>query len=524
MLRVAAIFKDGMVLQRNSTNRIWGQSDADYVELSVEGNVTRTKVSQGKWSIDLEVGMSDTPLVIHIRNQKENLGETGESLEIKDVLLGEVWLAGGQSNMELELKDSKDGRQVALQAAYDKIRFYNVPKCPVVDEELAQCERTSCWKRAVGAECLDMSAVAFYFAATLYEELQVPIGIIDCYWGGTSATCWVSPDALKNVTEVKDYLDSWEEVYRTKSDEQYWAEMAECQREFEETGVWPWPQPRGRLSPFRPYGLYESMIKRVAPYGIRGVIYYQGEEDYSRSSFYRKLNSAVIRQWREDFSTQAGSGDEICFLLTQLPMYRENGVGDDGNWAVLRRQQELCALENKNAGMAVLVDCGEFGNIHPVNKRTPGMRLALQALDLAYHVRRNCCNMIVTQVSFEGNCCRLTLENTYGAICYQETHGIELTAEKESTLQPAAPDGNGQIYGFEISDSGTDFYRPRVSVSGDKIVLTGYDNSKVSHVRYGWFNYGVANLYNASGMPLVPFYYRKSGDSESREGEFVNVL
>lgn len=525
MLKLNAIFKDGMILQRNSSVCVWGESDAEYVEVDFGGAKYPTKADGGRFSVNITTSASDEAMRMIILAKNHPDDEAKERVEINDILLGEVWLAGGQSNMELELQNSLNADEVMRKADYDRIRFYNVPKIPVVGEELIQSEQHTCWKKVRAADCRDMSAVAFYFAKKLYEELNVPIGIIDCYWGGTSATCWVSDKQLESVEKVRDYINEWQQICEEKSDEQFDAELNKFNSEFnawqdkvnelkadnpqiewskinEIAGPCPWNPPRGRKSPYRPFGLYESMISRIVPYGLRGFIYYQGEEDGGRADYYSELNTAVIRQWRRDFGN-------LPFYITQLPMFIADGAEDDKSWAVLRQQQELCGRLNDDVGVAVICDCGEYDNIHPVDKEIPGNRLALLAL---LHTYKSDCgrdNMTVSGSDFNGKSCELEFANTYGRICCGCSDGKTLTARSRREILEDGAVPSGKIFGFEVSGDGEHFHIPSISIKDNKIILSCDNTSEITHVRYGWFNYGVANLYSKEGMPLMPFMITK---------------
>lgn len=525
-MELAAIFKDGMVLQQNQKNRILGKSvDEEIIEIDFDGKKYCTKGKNGEWAITIEPVAVGGPYEMAIKSSFN-----GEMV-LKDILVGEVWFAGGQSNMELELQNSDDGKNVCQNSDYDWIRFYNVPKYAKLDDGLLEEEEHTLWKKASGMQCADMSAVAFYFAKNIYEVLRVPVGIIDCYWGGTSATCWFSRNMISDVPEVMDYIEEWDEVIANKSDEQYEAEMKEYDDRYqawnsrveklradkpditweeinETAGICPWPQPMGGGSPFRPFGLYESMVKRVAPYGIKGFLYYQAEEDWSRASYYEKLNQAVIEQWREVFSYDEKK--DIPFLITQLPMYIAKGEEDVHNFARLREQQSLTAEHNSNVGLAVLIDCGEFDNIHPTDKETPGKRLAFQALGKVYGKIEKYDSMKVEHVNFFEETAIVSFLNTYGEIRARFTDKVSLTAKREDSEVPAKVLSSDKIFGFEISGDGKVFYPANVLVVGEKIKISSEKVSRPVALRYGYTDFGVVNVYNAAGLPLAPFVWNKN--------------
>lgn len=497
MLRTAEIFGNNCVLQRNKKNVIWGMTDTnEKITIRFLDRSYETKPDEkGFWRIELEPHKEGGPYTMYIAS-----GE--EKIHYLNIYIGEVWLAGGQSNMELALRDSDDGVLVSKTSDRPLIHFFNVPKISSKKDPMYQQEwENASWKQAFGEQTGDMSAVAYYFACRLQDSLDVPIGIIDCYWGGTSALCWMSEDMIATDADAKKCFDEYYDAVKDQTEEEFDALMAAYQKEYdgwnervqrqreikpditweelhEIAGLCPWPQPAGKKSPFRPCGLYHTMVEKVIPYGIKGFIYYQGEEDWNRSSFYHKLNSMVIRQWRKDF----GQG-ELPFYLVQLPMYIAKGEEDDKNWCILRQQQEMVTEENPNTGMAVIIDCGEFDNIHPTDKKTPGTRLALQALGKTYHIVSKYESMFIDQVQTVGDEMVLSFQNTYGGII-----------AKGDTL-----------LGFEISEDGSKYENADARIDADKIIVSAEGVKAPSYVRYAWTNFGKVNIYNQAGLPLAPF-------------------
>ena len=522
-MKLASIFKDGMILQRNRQNRIWGtSSENEIVKIEFAGKIYITKGSyksdERVWHIDLLPQREGGPFEMVVTGSEE--------VVIKDILIGEVWLAGGQSNMELELQNSDDGKSICKNSDFNEIRFYNVPKVADMDKVSEEEEKTR-WKSAKGDNCLDVSAVAYYFAKKLYNKLNVPIGIIDCYWGGTSATCWGDSKRFEDIEGAKDYLKEWDDVISTKSDEQYQKEMDEYNAEYnawnarvekmreedpkvtwevinEKAGLCPWPQPMGSKSPFRPFGLYETMVKRVVPYGVRGFIYYQAEEDWSRSKCYNLLNEAVIDTWNRDFNIF--DEEKMPFLLTQLPMYIAKGEEDNKTFAALRSAQSKVARDNDNVEMACIIDCGEFDNIHPTDKKTPGERLARIALGKVYGMDEVYKNMRIKEAKFNGEEILVEFENTYEDIRVRYSNGEFFTANVKDEISVFDIDKNEKfkIYGFKVSEDGKDFKECDVNIRGKEVYLHAHGVKKPAYISYAWTDFGVANLYNKAGLPLEP--------------------
>lgn len=500
MLTKAAVFSDHMVLQRHRPIPVWGGAEpGETVAVSLNGAaVSGTAGSDGQWRVLLPAQEAGGAYTLEIR------GDSGQ-LALHDVMIGDVWFAGGQSNMEMALCDCRNGKQAAETSRCPNLRFYNVPKRAVPDEELSRMESESSWQVCTPETSGSMSAAAYFFARRVMENQRIPIGIIDCYWGGTSVSCWMSRAQLEQSRAGQRYIDHYAALVGDKTDAQYQREMEDYNADWEawntrvqarrakdpeatwevlnrECGVCPWPQPAGNQSPFRPAGLYECMVRRVAPYALRGFLYYQGEEDEARHADYGIMLSALIDQWRSDW------GDwELPFLLVQLPMYcsREEHEAhlDSKHWAALRDQQWKISRTVRNTGIAVLADCGEFDNIHPLDKQTVGYRLALQALAKVYGEPVAADAPRLRAVEKDGSRMILRFTDTAGG--------------------PAAK--NGRPEGFELAGADGVYHPAHAEIQMDSVVVWSDGIAVPETVRYAWTNYGAAGLYGASGLPAVPF-------------------
>ena len=192
-------------------------------------------------------------------------------------------------------------------------------------------------------------------------------------------------------------------------------------------------------------------------------------------------------------------------------MYIEGDAIDDKSWCILRSQQEKCCFENENVSMAVLIDCGEKDNIHPIDKKKPGNRLAITVLDLVYCGENHEGYMSINKVDFMQNVCKLHFNNKYDAVCYKKTDGVILTADIEELI-PISSGCTDEIWGFEISNNSVEYYRPQVLVKNGTILLIGRGDDPILNVRYGWYNFGVVNVYNSKAMPLAPFCITKGNE------------
>lgn len=493
---VAPIFSNHMVLQRDKEIRVWGEGkDNEVVTVSLVGHIVETVVKNNRWMVNLPSLKAGGPIALTITcgNQK---------IEFTDILIGDVWLAGGQSNMELELQNSKDGKEALKNANHSNIRIYNTLRHSFLDENAIEAEKNNMWQVCSSNTAGTMSAVGYYFAKELKDELDVPIGIIGCNWGGTSATAWISHKSLELDKDANQYILNYEDemkkyeciddyekakaqnvidydTWKTIADRLYeerpdilWSEVLEI------AGDCPWPEPMGPKSPFRPAGLYETMLQRIVPLSLKGFIYYQGESDDNNPTKYAKLLTMLIEQWRRDFKDY-----ELPFLFVQLPMYISTGDTDKKHWAILREQQMQVHKTIKNTGLAVALDLGEFNNIHPLDKESVGHRLALQAL---YHVYGN--NI-----------------DPYGPLYKSmDIHNNEIILTFDHVDDGFVLVGD-EVNGFEIAGEDQVFYQGNGKVQNDKIIVHSEEVKNPRFVRYQWTNWDKVSLFNQKGLPLAPF-------------------
>ncbi|MDR1668701.1 MAG: sialate O-acetylesterase [Oscillospiraceae bacterium] len=494
-VKLAAVFSDHMVLQRGKAFPVWGQgADGAPVTVRNRGIERTAAVKDGRWRVIMPPQDAGEPCTLSVR-----CGD--EEIVLEDVLFGDVWLAGGQSNMEWPLSGAKDGLAEAEAARDTRLRFYNVPKCAYTGAKLEEAERGARWQICTGEDAKDVSAVAYWFAKEIRAEVGVPVGIVGCNWGGTSAAAWMSRERLYKMVSGRSYAEDYARRGGDKSEEEYARDMAEFDRvhnawKEKSDAIWaknpktpwrdivaacgetPWPPPPGPTSPFRPSGLYETMLSRVAPLALKGFLYYQGEEDWNRSADYYDWMCALIGQWRQDFRD-----DELPFLFVQLPMYDtsesiENGwVSED--WPRLREAQLQVSRFVRGTGLAVIPDCGELDNIHPADKEPVGHRLALHALKRVYGREADADAPVARLIERFGSELRVTFDKP-----------LELRGE--GLFEVAGENGvyhNGGV----------------VRVNGDTLTVSAEEVSEPCALRYAWRAYCAAPLYGANGLPVSPF-------------------
>ena len=496
MFTLAPLFGNDAVLARNKEIRVFGTAD--------EGAKLRATLKDA-FGITLAEAVCEAEGGRFLLRLKPQEAQTGCSLTVtdgketvmsSDIAIGEVYFAGGQSNMELELQNADEGPELIEKHLDHDLRYFNVPKKPFWDESVEEAEAASHWESIRPGYGKDMSAVAYFFAAKLRQKLNVPVGVIDCYWGGTSVTCWMDEVALRRTAEGQRYLAEYAEKTAGKTMEAYleeekvfnatqekWNAAANAMRQENPDITWPeinaalgqnpWNPPLGPGSAYRPAGLVETMLKRVVPATLTGILFYQGEEDSGRSNCYDELLVSAVKRWRELFMDE-----ELPFLNVQLPMWISSDGVEDGCWGRFRHAQERAWKLLKNSGMAVLIDCGEYDNIHPTDKRTPGERLYEQALTVVYGEKGQ-------------ESPRATGKYTVGGTL-TVTLTAPVTAQGEETLlEIAGPDGR--------------YARAQVSVEGDKLRLTAPEVAHPVAARYAHVNWGKVQLFGENGLPLAPF-------------------
>jgi sialate O-acetylesterase len=502
VLQTPPIFSDNMVLQRGKPVRVWGSgSEGETVRVRWECGENSveavTRVYHCEWSLmlpPLAAGLHGE-LVITDRNTE---------IRFRNVVTGDVWFAGGQSNMEMELINCRDGEAELAACENPDIRFFQVVKRAVIDEDFLREESQSKWQVCVPQTAAMLSAAAYFFARKIKTDMGVPIGIINCSWGGTSISTWMSREQLERSRAGQRCIDDYAAMVGGKTDAQYYAEMeaydaqwrawdnrVRARREQEpdvswetlnkECGPCPWPQPAGSPSPYCPTNLYKTRIRRVVPFTLKGFLYYQGEEDWSRAADYDELMYYLIDQWRRDWGDYT-----LPFLFVQLPMYASREDVEAGlpseNWCVLRENQYRASQKIAHTGMAVIIDCGEYENIHPLDKQTVGFRLALQALQKVYGRDIEADGPLFSWAQAEGGALRLHFDHAQS--------GLEF---------------RGDPAGFEIAAVSGPYFPAEAVIDGDCVIVRSDKVKEPQRVRYAWIQYGPTPLFAQNGLPAMPF-------------------
>ena len=515
MLKTAPIFTNNMVLQREKCIAVWGETDSrEEIKVSLGENIAVVKAKEdGSWSVKLPSMCAGGPyeLCICVGTDK---------ICFENVMIGEVWFAGGQSNMELELQNSLNGKEAAAAADNPMIRYFTVPHVGFFGEEMEAADAANSWHACTPDKAGACSAVGYYFAKELAKELGVSVGIISCNWGGTSAACWMDEEAIVQKADTKIYMDEYNQAMEGKTLEEYLKEKEEYDKYYEEwnkrveeyysthqdpsweevcnyAGENRWPGPVGPRNEYRPTGLYHAMLQRICPYTLRGFLYYQGEQDDSKPRIYYSLLQSLVQKWRNDWED-----DRLPFLCVQLPMFKNKGEKDFKNWPLIREAQMRLFETVKNTGIAVILDCGEFNNIHPLNKETVGNRLALQAMAQVYDKDVSAFGPIYRSYEVFGKQIKITFDYAEGGIVYKKDTSPGLEPEQSET-------------GFEIAGEDKVFVPAQIQVEENVVTVSADTVENPCYVRYAWTNYGPVTMFGKNGIPMAPF--RTSRDDETAD-------
>lgn len=481
-VKLPAVFSNNMVLQQGTRVAIWGWADPDeQVTITLGGQRGTARADrQGQWKTALGPFEAGGPFEMTVAGRN--------SITLHDILVGEVWVCSGQSNMEMsvgrEMPGWKSGvlnfEQEIASAHYPRLRMFTVKKT-VAGQPRQDVEGQ--WEEASPVTVAHFSAVAYFFGRELFETLGVPIGLIHTSWGGTPAESWMSKAALESDPEFKPILDKWNETssgyakqlneFQKQLDD--WKEVAQ-QAEAAGKPIPPAPTLPGdpRSSPWRPSGLYNAMIAPLLPYAIRGAIWYQGESNSDRGIQYRKLFPTMIRDWRQAW----GLGD-FPFLYVQLANFREL---PPRLFFPLVREAQVMTLSLPKTGMAVTIDIGDPDDIHPKNKQEVGRRLALAARAIAHKEK----------IEYSGPMYK-AMKRQGGAIRLSFTHAKGMKAQ------------SGEPGGFLIAGADKQFVPAKAEIRGSTVVVRADEVKEPVAVRYSWAENPIGNLVNKECLPASPF-------------------
>ena len=473
-----SILSSHMVVQRNLPVHVWGlAAGGEEVSVSFRGETRSTKAGQlGRWSVYLRPGAAGGPFQMTVHGTPAaGSEEAAQSITLDDVLVGDVWVASGQSNMEFEMYKAATAAQDLAHASIPNLRLLIV-KRKAIDSPQDDID-TDGWAASSAETAKNFSAVAWYFGREIEQREHVPVGVIDTSWGGTPVEAWTRMAALGKDASMAPLFAAWGEM--TEREPEARLREKARQRLIAEAKAQGKPEPKlpwtPELDSWGPGMLYNGMIAPLTPFAIRGAIWYQGESntDAQRAPLYCRAFSDMIEDWR----SQWGIGD-FPFLFVQISNYKDGPAAD---WPTLREQQ-LKTLALRNTAMAVTIDIGNPGNIHPTDKLDVGLRLARGARVLSYGEKIEDSGPVFRQATPDG-----------AAIRAWFTHAKGLMAK------------GGAVTGFEVAGADGKFVPATATIEGSSVVASSPSVAEPVYVRYGWANSPDCNLFNGEGLPASPF-------------------
>jgi sialate O-acetylesterase len=476
-VKVHGLFTDNMVLQQGMKVPVWGTADkGEKVAVCIAGQEVQAIAKDGKWTVWLKPLEAGGPLEMTVRGQN--------TIALKNVLVGEVWVCSGQSNMAMQLNGCANAQDEIAKSANPKLRLFTVERT-TSDKPLSAVNTKSGWVECGPKTTGGFSAVAYFFGRDLQPALKVPVGLIHTSWGGSPAESWTDRQTLESTPQLERIFPSWHWYMKNeypKRAKAYQAKLAKWKQEAARAkaeGKKPPRRPRAPAGPNshrRPCSLYNAMIHPLLPYAIRGAIWYQGEANAGRAYEYRTLFPAMITCWRKVWA----QGD-FPFLLVQLAPFE--GKSRTPTWPELREAQLLTTQKLPKVGMAVITDVGDRADIHPNRKAPVGARLALAARAIAYGEKIVHSGPVYESMKVEGDAIVLSFKHV----------GSGLMAK------------SGKLTGFTICGKDRKFVPAQAKIQGDKVLVSSPTVAEPVAVRFGWENFPVVDFWNKDGLPATPF-------------------
>lgn len=494
-----SLFTDGAVLQRDQPVPIWGTaSDGEKVTVELAGQKLTTTATDGTWRVDLRPLTAGGPFAMTISGEN--------TVRVNNLLVGEVWVCSGQSNMAFSLNGAATAKQEIPQADFPEIRMFTVRReAAITPQEKVKGSWVECSPQTAAR----FSAVGYFFARDLHRKLGVPVGMINTSWGATPAEAWTSIDGFGDHSELQGYVDlanktraeypaavaarparlekykaakkAWDESVGKSDQEALQAWKAACAkakrvgqaRPPKPVPASPAPEepPSLKIMPSSPSVLHNGMVAPIIPYRIKGTIWYQGESNVMKSREYRSLFPAMINDWRAKW----GQGN-FPFLFVQIAPFNRQ-------LPEIREAQFLTLAKSNNTAMAVTTDVGDPTNIHPNRKEPVGRRLALAARAVAYGEEIEYSGPLYQSMQVKGDAITVSFSHIGGGLIAKD----------------------GALKGFTIAGADGNFVPAKAVIQGPAIVVSAEGVVDPKAVRYGWANVPDVNLFNGEGLPASPF-------------------
>jgi sialate O-acetylesterase len=504
---LAPLFSDHAVLQRDKPLPVWGRADAgEKISVSFQTQTQRTTAgADGRWIVFLDALPAAT--------QGTDLSVSGKNtVTLHDLVVGEVWLCSGQSNMEFTVDarpgtwqaDTRAANAAAEVAAANFPLIRHVRIKQTVAEAPAETVKTSGWQLATPETTGGFTAVGYFFARDIFQKLGVPVGLIHSSSGGTPVESWMSPAALAsspafalvttrwqqnvaaypaNKSAYDTALAAWTKAEATAKLDAVAAGAKTKPKTDGQKFYAAWLQknprpraPRGPGDSWTPTGLFNGMINPLLPYALRGALWYQGESNAERPGEYHALFAATITAWRAHF----GQGD-FPFYWVNLANYKIPPDTTDAAWAFLREAQTK-TLSVPNTGQALAIDIGNLTDIHPANKQDVGRRLALLAKNRVYGITVDDTGPTFASATREGAALRVRFTAASGLISHEKP-----------------------VQSLEVAGADKVFRPATAKIERETLLVSSPAVREPVAVRYAWKNAPEANLYNGAGLPAVPF-------------------
>jgi sialate O-acetylesterase len=478
-VKLPAVFSSNMVLQREIQVPVWGWADpGEEVTVNFSGQSNTVKAdADGKWMVKLSAMPAGGPFEMTVRGNN--------TVTFTNVMVGEVWICSGQSNMEFHLSGSTGSREEIKKATNTDIRLFTIPKTisgkPKDDVDAS-------WLVCHPNFADNFSAVAYYFGKTINSQIDVPIGLIQSAYGGSKIEPWMTIEAFKQVPSLSSAVEHVEgsdqvhsgHVEETLKELEIYLPMAKKAFEAGEQVPAPvkWPVHPLAIDKQQPTSLYNGMINPIIPFAIRGVLWYQGEANCGQNDgmlYYDKFK-AMLASWRSRW----GQGDFPFYFVQLAPCV----YGDSEELPLLWEAQTAC-LQIPNTGMAVTVDIGNPYDIHPKNKQDVGKRLALWALAKDYGME----DLVYSGPSYKS----------------MEINGKKAYISFEHVGKGLRSRDGEALSWFSIAGEDKEFYPAKAKIKCEKVVVSSKQVDNPVAVRFGWDQIAEPNLSNKESLPALPF-------------------
>lgn len=490
-VKLPSIFTDHMVLQRDKAVPVWGKADpGEEVTVEFAGQKKTAKAdASGKWLVKLDpLKASAEPQVLKAGN-----------VSVQDVVVGEVWLASGQSNMEWEMQMKPDTQAEIPGTTHANLRLIEIPKTTALTP---QDDVPAKWERSAPETAASFSAVGYHFGLRLHDELKVPVGIIQSAWGGTRIEPWTSLEGFGEVPELKDFATDvraklpGSEGYRAAQEKHLeavtqWQQAVKAALEKNQAAP-PIPAQPASLPQHHdtPTALYNAMIHPLVPFAIRGAIWYQGESNHVEGFVYTDKTKALLASWRSVFQQP-----DLPFYFVQIAPW-QYGAESPEILPQFWQAQKKC-LDIPNVGMAVITDIGEVADIHPAKKKEVARRLSLWALSKTYGQSQIDPNgPFYASHTIEGAAVRVKFDHATGGL--------------------ASRDGK-PLSSFEIAGRDGIFQPAQARIDGDSVVLTAASVPQPRRARFAWHKLAIPNLMNKVGLTACAFHTHWPVDPDQGE-------